>query len=109
MTYPSLAAFLTFLKFAPPIPSLTSLDIFHDCNRVAWYWAASGMGGTTQEEKGVHLLYTIDEGMADLALLDEGGLLDVEDAVQGVFGGRKVNMMLFELDSLGWSELDGRK
>ena len=103
MTLPNVASFLSFLATAAPIPEMTTLDVFHDCNRIAWYWAAKLSGG--KEERGVSLIYTIDGAMADLS----DGVVDVVGTVVGgegdEYGGKKVNMLMWEFDSLGWSEI----
>ena len=82
------------------------MDIFHDCNRVAWYWDASGIGKDSGrgEVRGVHLLYTIENALADVA---DGVVDEVEDVADAGYGGRKVNMVMFEFDSLGWAEANG--
>ena len=59
---------------ASPIPEMTTLDIFHDCNRIAWYWAAKPSG---KEERGLSLIYTIEGAMADLS----DGVVDAVDSV----------------------------
>jgi hypothetical protein len=62
-----------------------------------------GMAGSSEEERGIHLLYTIDGGVASLSdgvLGDDGGEANV------AFGGKKVNMMMFEFDNLGWAEIE---
>ena len=109
VTYPDLTTFLAFLATAPPVPEMTTLDVFHDCNRIAWYWAAILNGSTSgkKEERGVSLLYTIECGMADLS----DGVVNLVGTVVGkedAYGGRKVNMLMWEFDSLGWGEAGGR-
>jgi hypothetical protein len=80
---------------SPPIPQMTTLDVFHDCNRVAWYWAVSSAKG--REVRGVDLLYAIDKGMADSSDgVVKGG------SGKGQYGNQMVNMVAFEFDSLGW-------
>lgn len=103
-TLPDLNSSLSFFEQASPIPQLTTLDVFHDCNRIAWYWAAtlSGTGGSAKEERGVSLIYTIDGAMAD----QSDGVVESVSSVLDGYGGRKVNMLMWEFDSLGWSELN---
>ena len=102
-TFPDRESFLNFLATAPAIPELTTLDVFHDCNRIAWYWSASGMKGSEVEERGVHLIYTIDGAMADLS----DGVTDSGSGPGDLYGGKKVNMVMFEMDSLGWRAIEG--
>jgi hypothetical protein len=61
-TYPFAARHLnllrkTILPHRPPtiteIPLLIILDIFHDCSRVAFHWAASGIGSGADDVRGV--------------------------------------------------------
>ena len=58
------------------------------------------MAGRDTEERGVSLIYTID-----------GGLAGLSDGTVGVglkgdaYGGRKVNMLMWEFDSLGWERV----
>ena len=66
---------------APPIPYLTTLDIFHDCSRIAWFWAATGMANV-EEVRGMDLLYTTADGS-------------------------KVNMAMVEFNSLAWAKSVG--
>lgn len=100
-TYPDLNSFLAFLASTPPIAELTTLDVFHDCERIAWYWAASGAGVEGGNEvRGVALLYTIETGMADLS---DGVIDDVVGVVlKDAYAGRKVNTLVFDFHSLGW-------
>lgn len=65
---------------------------------MAWYWAASSAKG--REVRDVYLLYTIDKAMADLS----DGVVEGKSVGTGrdQYGGRMVNMVAFEFDSLGW-------
>lgn len=52
------------------------------------------------EVRGVALLYTIEKGMADMS---DGVVDDVAGkVVEDEYGGRKVNMLVFDFQSLGW-------
>ncbi|KIW87055.1 uncharacterized protein Z519_12352 [Cladophialophora bantiana CBS 173.52] len=62
-----------------PVPLLTTLDIFHDCSRIAFYWAASGVGSALEDVRGVDLLYV------------------TEDLSQ-------INMAMVEFNSLAWGK-----
>lgn len=61
---------------------MTTLDIFHDCNRIAFYWAAAaGVTGTQQQQevRGVDLLYLTNDAT-------------------------KVNMVMVEFNGLAWAK-----
>jgi hypothetical protein len=47
---------------APPIPSITTLDVVHDCTKIVWYWVATGLGVGTYEVKGFNLMTTTNAG-----------------------------------------------
>ena len=44
--------------YAPAIPSLTDLLIFHDCTYITWYWLANGIGDGAEEVKGINIFTT---------------------------------------------------
>ena len=70
------------MDHAPAIPNLTTLDIFHDCSRIAWYWAASELGA--KDAKGITLLYTTEDR-------------------------KQVLMAMIEFNSLAWAQDVGWK
>ncbi|OAL40155.1 hypothetical protein AYO20_00575 [Fonsecaea nubica] len=49
----SKAAFIGGQGAQPPIPTLTTLDIFFSCNKVAWRWVAQGIGSGQYAVKGI--------------------------------------------------------
>ncbi|EXJ89688.1 hypothetical protein A1O3_02755 [Capronia epimyces CBS 606.96] len=53
VTFPSKAAFIGGQGAQPPIPSLTTLDIFYTCDKIAWRWVAQGIGSDQYEVKGI--------------------------------------------------------
>lgn len=64
---------------------LTTLDIFHDCSRIAFYWAASGVGSGAQEVKGVDLLYMTEDGsQINMAMTEFNSLAWAKDVGWGV-------------------------
>jgi hypothetical protein len=50
---------------------LITLDIFHDCSRIAFYWAATGGGSGADEVKGIDMLYLTDDGSQINTLMSE--------------------------------------
>ncbi|KIW78127.1 hypothetical protein Z517_07960 [Fonsecaea pedrosoi CBS 271.37] len=52
-TFPSKAAFIGGQGAQPPIPTLTTLDIFFSCNKIAWRWVAQGIGSGQYAVKGI--------------------------------------------------------
>jgi hypothetical protein len=105
-TFPSRSAYLASLSAAQAIPMMTTLDIFHDCNRIAWYWAVSSLGSGKDEVRGVSLLYTIP-GAPDAAAV---GVADGGNVVAGNmdFGNRKINMVMLEFNNVAWAGDTGR-
>ncbi|KIY01493.1 uncharacterized protein Z520_03045 [Fonsecaea multimorphosa CBS 102226] len=55
VTFPSKAAFIGGQGAQPPIPTLTTLDIFFSCNKIAWRWLAQGIGSGQYEVKGMDM------------------------------------------------------
>ncbi|KAJ4509053.1 hypothetical protein HRR81_007311 [Exophiala dermatitidis] len=53
VTFPSKAAFLAGQGAQPPIPTVTTLDIFYTCNKIAWRWVGKGIGSGQYEVKGI--------------------------------------------------------
>lgn len=41
------------MRVSTPIPTLTTLDIFYTCNKIAWRWLAQGIGSGQYEVKGI--------------------------------------------------------
>ncbi|KIY02338.1 uncharacterized protein Z520_02476 [Fonsecaea multimorphosa CBS 102226] len=64
------------------IPLLTTLDVFHDCSRIAFYWAASGVGSGVEDVRGVDLLYVTDDK-------------------------EQISMAMVEFNSLAWAKAVG--
>jgi hypothetical protein len=100
---------------------LTTLDIFHDCNRIAWYWAVSGLP-TGEEVRGMSLLYTIRVATSDAAEGLVGSVVDTvgdvvgrkggkgDDGGKTEFGNRVVNMLMSEFNGIAWrGSQDGAK
>jgi hypothetical protein len=83
-TFSGKDAFITATVKAPPISLLTTLDIFHDCSRIAFYWAATGVGSGAEEVRGVDLLYLTDDRS-------------------------QINMAMTEFNSLAWAKDVGWK
>ncbi len=81
-TYPSKTAFLDTIVKAAAIPEVTTLDIVHDCGRIAWFWAGTGIGSGLQQVRGMYLLYLTPDR-------------------------KQVSMALVELNSLAWAKDDG--
>ncbi|EXJ70285.1 uncharacterized protein A1O5_06353 [Cladophialophora psammophila CBS 110553] len=52
-TFPSKTAFIAGQGAQRPIPTLTTLDIFFSCNKIAWRWLAQGIGSGQYEVKGI--------------------------------------------------------
>ena len=46
-------AFISGQGSQPPIPTLTTLEIFNTCNKIAWRWVANGIGSGKYEVKGI--------------------------------------------------------
>jgi hypothetical protein len=65
---------------APSIRQLTTLDIFHDCSRIAFYWAANEVGSGVEEIKGMDLLYmTGDNSQINMAMVEFNSLAWAKD------------------------------
>ncbi|OAP56296.1 hypothetical protein AYL99_09475 [Fonsecaea erecta] len=78
-TFSDKDSFIAAVLSNPPIPLLTTLDLFHDCSRIAFYWAASGVGSGVQDVRGVDLLYVTDDR-------------------------EHINMAMVEFNSLAWAK-----
>ncbi|KIW70331.1 hypothetical protein PV04_02610 [Phialophora macrospora] len=78
-TFSGKDAFITATVEAAPISLLTTLDIFHDCSRIAFYWAATGVGSGALGVRGVDLLYLTDDRS-------------------------QINMAMTEFNSLAWAK-----
>lgn len=50
--------FTTGITFAAAIGSMQDLLIFHDCEHIAWYWLANGIGDGAEEVKGINIFTT---------------------------------------------------
>ncbi|KIW81339.1 hypothetical protein Z517_04364 [Fonsecaea pedrosoi CBS 271.37] len=73
-------SFIAAVLENPPIPLLTTLDIFHDCTRIAFYWAASGVGSGVEDVRGVDLLYlTEDKEQINMAMVEFNSLAWAKD------------------------------
>jgi len=83
-TFSGKDASINALVNAPSTSPLTTLDIFHDCSHIAFYWAATGVGSGAEEIKGVDLLYLTDDGS-------------------------QINMAMIEFNSLAWAKDIGWK
>ncbi|EXJ62016.1 hypothetical protein A1O7_02448 [Cladophialophora yegresii CBS 114405] len=79
-TFSGKDAFITATLEAPPIALLTTLDIFHDCSRIAFYWAATGVGSGAEEIRGIDLLYlTDDQSQINMAMTEFNSLAWAKD------------------------------
>ena len=109
VTFPTKDSYLQGLAAQRAIPSMTTLDVFHDCNRIAWYWAVQGLGSGDEEVRGMSLLYTIPDGLVSTAVA-VGAVAGVDVGVGGSvgFGNRKVNMIMMEFNSVAWAGNLGR-
>ncbi len=95
---------------------MTTLDIFHECNRIAWYWAVTSLGSGVDEVRGVSLIYTIPQPLeaAAVAVVGVDGVDGSASAAVGVgvgtqgYGKRKVNMVMLEFNSVAWAADTGR-
>jgi hypothetical protein len=61
-TFPGLQAFIAGQGSQPPIPSITTLDIFFSCNKIAWRWLATGIGSGQYEVKGIDTFTVTPQG-----------------------------------------------
>ncbi|RMZ89028.1 hypothetical protein DV736_g3747, partial [Chaetothyriales sp. CBS 134916] len=50
-------AFVQGVAGAPAIPGMSTLEVFHDCNRISWRWLAQGLGLSKYEVKGINDMY----------------------------------------------------
>jgi len=48
----------TGITYAPAIPTMEDLLIFHDCQYITWYWLAFGIGDGAEEVKGINIFNT---------------------------------------------------
>jgi hypothetical protein len=54
---PSFSTKETFIQGvagAPAIPSMETLDIFHDCTKISWRWNVKGLGLNVYPVKGIN-------------------------------------------------------
>ncbi|KAK5097044.1 hypothetical protein LTS08_007064 [Lithohypha guttulata] len=52
VTYDDKQTYLTGLRGAPPIPSMTDYDILAGCDSIYWFWLADGIGRDISPVKG---------------------------------------------------------
>ncbi|OQV10614.1 hypothetical protein CLAIMM_14588 [Cladophialophora immunda] len=79
-TFSGKDSFIAAVLNNPPIPLLTTLDVFHDCSRIAFYWAASGVGSGAEDVRGVDLLYvTEDKEQIIMAMVEFNSLAWAKD------------------------------
>ncbi|ETI28603.1 hypothetical protein G647_01054 [Cladophialophora carrionii CBS 160.54] len=52
-TFPSKQAFIAGQGSQPPITTVTTLEIFNTCNKIAWRWVAKGIGSAQYDVKGI--------------------------------------------------------
>ncbi|EXJ86666.1 hypothetical protein A1O3_03619 [Capronia epimyces CBS 606.96] len=53
LAYPNKQAFIASQFVTPPLPTVSTLATFHNCQSVAWRWNASGIGANQYEIKGL--------------------------------------------------------
>lgn len=46
------AAYIAGIEHAPAIPSMTDIDIWHDCTKIGWQWIVNGLGMHVSPVKG---------------------------------------------------------
>ena len=110
-------AYVQAMQGRNAVPMMTDLDVFHDCNNIVWYWAASGVGSGQNEVRGMTLLYTVPSAGGSGGVV--GGVVNTVNGVLGGngrtpdmsvdrYGGRRVNMVMEEFNNLAWMEDEGR-
>ncbi|EXJ95636.1 hypothetical protein A1O1_00758 [Capronia coronata CBS 617.96] len=62
VTFPNKAAFIAGQGAQPPIPTVTTLDIFYTCNKIAWRWVGRGIGSGQYEVKGIDTFTVTSSG-----------------------------------------------
>lgn len=66
---------MSWVAAAADISRLTTLDVFHDCSRIAWYWVAGGAGSGGEDVRGMSLLYTtMDHKQVNMAMVEFNSL-----------------------------------
>ena len=75
-TFPSKDAFVNAMGHAPAIPTMTTLDVFHMCGRIAWYWSATAVKGTVAGDvRGFTVFYvTPDQQQVSMAMMEFNSL-----------------------------------
>lgn len=46
--------YISSLVYAPPVPSFTTLEIFHDCTKISWRWNIPQLGASIYPIKGIN-------------------------------------------------------
>jgi hypothetical protein len=54
--------FMDTLPNLPPMSSIATYDIFHNCNKIAWRWIASAIGAGIADVKGINILVCNAQG-----------------------------------------------
>lgn len=74
-TFASKESFVKAMASGPAIPGLTTLDVFHTCSRILWYWSASVIKGGVEEVRGVSVFYsTADKKQVNMAMVEFNSL-----------------------------------
>jgi hypothetical protein len=61
VTFASKQDFINGQGNEPEIPSVTTLNLWHDCNIITWRWRATGIGSGALEVTGINVMIINDQ------------------------------------------------
>ena len=51
---------------SPPIPSVTTLGVVHDCTQMVWFWQFDGIGSSEFRVRGMTFIHVNSDQLVDM-------------------------------------------